>query len=130
MILLFLLFRQSVSGILYISRAVQRKKYGGQQLVIYAVLVILLRAPFYDAVFVNLWVTPLGFPLFERILFFFNKKVIYDIDDMLFIDKRQQGKISFIQRLKGRRKPVVLMKHSQICYCMYAKAGGDCYSDQ
>lgn len=72
----------------------------------------LLRAPFYDAVFVNLWITPLGFPIFERILFFFNKKVIYDIDDMLFIDKKQQGKISLIQRLKGRRKPVVLMKHS------------------
>lgn len=72
----------------------------------------LLRAPFYDAVFVNLWITPLGFPYFERILFFFNKKVIYDIDDMLFIDKKQQGKVSLIQRLKGRRKPVVMMKHS------------------
>lgn len=72
----------------------------------------ILRAPFYDAVFVNLWVTPLGFPFFERILFFFNKKVIYDIDDMLFLDKKQQGKISFIQRLKGRRKPLILMRHS------------------
>jgi len=72
----------------------------------------LLRAPFYDAVFVNLWVTPLGFPFFERILFFFNKKVIYDIDDMLFLDKKQQGKVSIIQRLKGRRKPLILLKHS------------------
>ncbi|HET9435145.1 MAG TPA: glycosyltransferase, partial [Chitinophagaceae bacterium] len=73
----------------------------------------LLRAPFYDAVFVNLWVTPLGLPIFERLLFFFNKKVIYDIDDMLFIDKKEQGKVTFIQRLKGRRKPVVLIRHSQ-----------------
>ena len=72
----------------------------------------LLRAPFYDAVFVNLWVTPLGFPFFERILFFFNKNVIYDIDDMLFLDKKQQGKVTLIQRLKGRRKPLILMKHS------------------
>jgi glycosyltransferase involved in cell wall biosynthesis len=72
----------------------------------------LLRAPFYDAVFVNLWVTPLGFPFFERLLFFFNKNIIYDIDDMLFLDKKQQGKISFIQRLKGRKKPFILMKHS------------------
>ena len=72
----------------------------------------LLRAPFYDAVFVNLWVTPLGFPFFERILFFFNKNVIYDIDDMLFLDKKQQGKVTLIQRLKGRRKPLTLMKHS------------------
>ena len=72
----------------------------------------LLRAPFYDAVFVNLWVTPLGFPFFERTLFFFNKNVIYDIDDMLFLDKKRQGKVSLIQRLKGRRKPLILMKHS------------------
>jgi glycosyltransferase involved in cell wall biosynthesis len=73
----------------------------------------LLRAPFYDAVFVNLWVTPLGLPWFERLIFVFNKHVIYDIDDMLFIDKKQQGKSGFIQRLKGRKKPVVLMRHSR-----------------
>ena len=73
----------------------------------------LIRAPFYDAVFVNLWVTPLGLPIFERLLFYFNKKVIYDIDDMLFIDKKQQGKVTLIQRMKGRRKPVVLIRHSQ-----------------
>jgi len=73
----------------------------------------LIRAPFYDVVFVNLWVTPLGLPIFERLLFFFNKKVIYDIDDMLFLDKKQQGKVTLIQRMKGRRKPVVLIRHSK-----------------
>jgi L-malate glycosyltransferase len=72
----------------------------------------LLRAPFYDGVFVNLWVTPLGFPFFERILFFFNSKLIYDIDDMIFITKHDHVKTSFFQKLKGRRKPVVLMKHA------------------
>ena len=73
----------------------------------------LFRAPFYDAVFVNLWVTPLGLPFFERTLFFFNRNVIYDIDDMLFIDKKKHGRVTFVQRLKGRKKPVVLMKHAQ-----------------
>lgn len=73
----------------------------------------LLRAPFFDAVFVNLWVTPLGLPIFERLLFFFNKRVIYDIDDMLFLDKKKQGEVNIIQRLKGRRKPVVLIRHAQ-----------------
>ena len=73
----------------------------------------LLRAPFYDAVFVNLWVTPLGMPFYERLLFFFNKNVIYDIDDMIFITKHDHVKTSFFQRLKGRRKPVVMMKHSK-----------------
>lgn len=72
----------------------------------------LLRAPFYDAVFVNLWVTPLGPPFFERLLFLVNRRVIYDIDDMLFADKKIMGNISFIQRLKGRKKPIVLIKHS------------------
>jgi L-malate glycosyltransferase len=73
----------------------------------------LFRAPFYDGVFVNLWVTPIGFPFFERVLFFFNKRVIYDIDDMIFITKHDHVKSSFFQRLKGRKKPVVMMKHSQ-----------------
>jgi L-malate glycosyltransferase len=75
-------------------------------------LLDLLRAPFYDAVFVNLWVTPLGLPFFERILFIFNKKVIYDIDDMIFITKNDHVKNSFVQRLKGEKKPLILMKHA------------------
>src|SRR5688500_11221316 len=73
----------------------------------------LFRAPFYDAVFVNLWVTPLGMPFFERVLFFFNSKVIYDIDDMIFITKHKHVRASFFQRLKGGRKPGVMMKHSR-----------------
>jgi glycosyltransferase involved in cell wall biosynthesis len=73
----------------------------------------LLRAPFYDGVFVNLWVTPLGFPLFERLLTFFNKNIIYDIDDLIFIIKYDHLKTSFFQKLKGKRKPVVLMKHAK-----------------
>lgn len=70
----------------------------------------LFRSPFYDAVFVNLWVTPFGPPVFERLLFFFNSNVIYDIDDMLFISGTEKN---LIQKLKGRKKPVVLMKHAK-----------------
>jgi L-malate glycosyltransferase len=70
----------------------------------------LLRAPFYDAVFVNLWVTPLGLPAYERLLFFFNRRVIYDLDDMIFLSDRKRT--SFIQKIKGRKKPIVLMKHA------------------
>lgn len=73
----------------------------------------LVRAPFFDAVFVNLWVTPLGFPIFERLLFLFNKNVIYDIDDMIFIDKAEKPASSLVQKLKGRRKPIVLMRESK-----------------
>jgi glycosyltransferase involved in cell wall biosynthesis len=70
----------------------------------------LLRAPFYDAVFVNLWVTPLGMPIYERLLFFFNKRVIYDLDDMIFLSEKKPN--GFIQKIKGRKKPIVLMKHA------------------
>jgi glycosyltransferase involved in cell wall biosynthesis len=74
----------------------------------------LLRAPFYDGVFVNLWVTPIGFPVYERVLFFFNKNVIYDIDDMIFLSKSEPTLDSgFIQKIKGKRKPLVLMKHAK-----------------
>jgi L-malate glycosyltransferase len=73
----------------------------------------LMRAPFYDAVFVNLWVTPLGLPFFERVLFFMNRNVIYDIDDMIFLEKFEHVKENIFQRLKGRRKPMILMKYSR-----------------
>lgn len=73
----------------------------------------LVRSPFYDAVFVNLWVTPLGFPVYEKLLFLFNKRVIYDIDDMIFVPKDDHIKTNFFQRLKGTKKPVVLIKHAQ-----------------
>jgi len=64
----------------------------------------LLRSPFYSGVFVNLWVTPLGSPVYEYLLFLFNKKVIYDIDDMLFLNNKASNKLSFIQKLKGIKK--------------------------
>jgi len=73
----------------------------------------LIRAPFYNGVFVNLWVTPLGFPVFEKMLFWFNRNVIYDIDDMIFINKDSGIKTSFLQKLKGRKKPLVLIKQAR-----------------
>lgn len=73
----------------------------------------LLRAPFYDAVFVNLWVTPLGLPFFERVLFLFNTRVIYDIDDMLYVGKTKTQKVSWIQKLKGRKKPLILIRKAR-----------------
>jgi L-malate glycosyltransferase len=76
-------------------------------------LLDLLRAPFYDGVFVNLWVTPLGVPIFEHLLFFFNQKVIYDIDDMIFIGGEDKSSKNFLQLLKGRKKPLVLMKRAK-----------------
>ena len=73
----------------------------------------LLRAPFYDGIFVNLWVTPLGFPFYERLLFLFNKKVIYDLDDMIFLKHAGIGANGLIEKFKGRKKPIVLMRKAK-----------------
>ena len=72
----------------------------------------LFRCRFYDAVFVTIWATPIGFPVYERLLFGFHKKVIYDLDDMMFLDKVEQVKENFVQKLKGKKKPLVLMRHA------------------
>lgn len=76
-------------------------------------IIDLLRAPFYDTVFVTIWATPIGFPIYERLLLLFNRKVIYDLDDMMFIKKFDHIRQNFFQRLKGTKKPLVLMKHAK-----------------
>lgn len=73
----------------------------------------LLRSPFYDGVYVNLWVTPFGFPFFERLICLLNNRVIYDIDDMVFMTGSDNSRRSIIQKLKGTRKPIVLMKKAR-----------------
>ncbi|HYM93837.1 MAG TPA: glycosyltransferase [Chitinophagaceae bacterium] len=74
-------------------------------------IIDLFRLPFYDAIFVNLWVTPIGIPFFERIIFILNKKVIYDIDDLLFA--KSDDRSGIVQKFKGKKKPLVLMKYAR-----------------
>ena len=69
----------------------------------------LLGAGNYDLVYVHLWVTPFGFPIFERLLGLLQKNVVYDIDDLIYLGETGQSK-SIIGFLKGRAKPVYLMK--------------------
>jgi glycosyltransferase involved in cell wall biosynthesis len=75
----------------------------------------LLRIRNFDVVYIHLWVTPLGLPIFEYLVCLFAKKVIYDIDDMIYL---QQNSSRFIDKIKGRNKPIVLMKkanHVIVC---------------
>jgi len=72
----------------------------------------LIRAPFYDGIYVFLWVSPFGWPIFERLLFLFNSKVIYDIDDMVFLGHASDAN-KYILRLKGRSKMIFLMKKAK-----------------
>jgi glycosyltransferase involved in cell wall biosynthesis len=73
----------------------------------------LFRAPFYDGIFLTLWGTPLGPPVYEHLLLLMNKRVVYDLDDMLFMNKFDHVKLNFFQRFKGTRKPLALMKHAR-----------------
>jgi len=71
----------------------------------------LLRMPFYGGLYIHLWVTPLGFPIFELLTKALNRKIIYDIDDMIFL-KKQNSFNKFWSTLKGRKKPYLLMKEA------------------
>ena len=71
----------------------------------------LFRMPFYDGLYIHLWVTPLGLPIFEFLTRLMNRKSIYDIDDMIFL--KEENKFNRIWSLfKGRGKPFALMKRA------------------
>lgn len=63
----------------------------------------------YDVVYVHLWVTPLGATFFEWLFVLFAKKMVYDIDDLIFLghtsDANKKSKF-----LKGKAKAIYLMK--------------------
>jgi len=69
----------------------------------------LLRIRNFDVVYIHLWITPFGFPFFERLVCFFAKKVVYDIDDMIYLNNTSAR---WIDKIKGRNKPIVLMKNA------------------
>lgn len=73
----------------------------------------LIRCKRYDAVYVHLWVTPFGFPLFERLLFARTRHVLYDIDDLVYLKANKSAANGFIAAVKGRRKPIVLMQKAR-----------------
>ena len=65
--------------------------------------------PKYDGVYIFLWVTPLGLPVFEWMVCKLAKKIIYDIDDLVFL-KNERIEPWYALLLKGRKKPSFLMK--------------------
>ena len=71
----------------------------------------LFRIPSYDIIYIHLWATPLGLPLYERLVRCLAKKIVYDIDDLIFlghVSDANQWSLFF----KGRRKAIYLMKRS------------------
>jgi glycosyltransferase involved in cell wall biosynthesis len=64
----------------------------------------------YDIVYIHLWATPFGFPLFERLFRMLGKKIIYDIDDLVYLGNVKSKAHPVVNLIKGRRKPIYLMK--------------------
>lgn len=77
----------------------------------------LFRIPFYDGVYIFLWVTPFGSSLFEWLCRKLATKLIYDIDDMVFMGDTSAAN-RWISKLKGKKKMIYLMKvadHVVVC---------------
>lgn len=73
----------------------------------------LFRLRKYDVVYTHLWITPVGPAVFEWLFGkLAGKKMIYDIDDLIFL-KNASHITGWKQILKGRKKPIVLMKAAQ-----------------
>ena len=66
----------------------------------------------YDVVYSFLWVTPFGPPIFESFVAALSRRLIYDIDDLVFL-KHESKANRFISFLKGRSKPIYLMKKAE-----------------
>lgn len=77
----------------------------------------LFRLPYYDGAYVFLWVTPFGPPIFERLVRWAAKRMLYDIDDLVFLGHSSAAN-RWIEVLKGRRKMLYLMgaaEHVIVC---------------
>lgn len=66
----------------------------------------------YDIVYIHLWVTPFGPPVFEWLFKIFAKKIVYDIDDLVYLGNVQSKAHPLVTWIKGRQKPIYLMKHA------------------
>jgi glycosyltransferase involved in cell wall biosynthesis len=65
----------------------------------------------YDIVYVFLWVTPFGPPFFEYMFRGLASKIVYDIDDLIYMKSTSPAN-KFIKILKSDRKVNFLMKNA------------------
>ena len=65
----------------------------------------------YDIVYIFLWVTPFGAPVFEWLYTKAAKKLVFDIDDLVFLKNNPHEK-KYLSWIKGKEKPIFLMKHA------------------
>lgn len=72
----------------------------------------IFRLPFYDGVFIYHSVAPLGPALLERIYAWLNPRLVYDIDDMIYLAHSSQAN-RFTKWLKGSSRITHLMKKAR-----------------
>lgn len=70
----------------------------------------LFRIRQYDVVYIHLWATPFGFPVYEWLVCLLARRVIYDIDDLVYLADSKSHVNKLVSGLKGRNKPIFLMK--------------------
>ena len=73
--------------------------------------ILLFKLHKYDVIYIHLWYTPYGPPVFERIVTLIHGKVIYDIDDMIFLGHTSSAN-KLLMFLKGKNKMISLIKRS------------------
>lgn len=70
----------------------------------------LFRLGRFDIVYVHLWVTPFGPPVFEWLFRKASRKLVYDIDDLVYLKNVESKAHPLVTLIKGRKKPLFLMK--------------------
>jgi len=71
-----------------------------------------LRAPFYDGLYIFLWAVPFGPPLFEALFCALNRRIVYDIDDMVFLKPKSRAN-PIVAALKSSSRITYLMRHAK-----------------
>lgn len=74
-------------------------------------IILLTKVSNYNLVYIFIWVTPFGPPLFEWMYWKTAKKVIFDIDDLVFLKNNPHEK-KYLSWVKGKGKPIFLMEHA------------------
>jgi glycosyltransferase involved in cell wall biosynthesis len=64
----------------------------------------------YDIVYLHLWATPFGPPFFEFLIRKLSRRIVYDIDDLVYLKNVESKAHPLVTFIKGRKKPIYLMK--------------------
>ena len=80
----------------------------------------------YDVVYIHMWATPLGPPIFERLISLIAKKVVYDFDDSVFLKGSRPKSMNLnISNIEGKSSylikqadHVILSSPYNLEYCL------------